>query len=443
MARRSATVPLPTARLAALVAVVGLALFAWPGTNWSVVVAANAAIVLAFSVDAVLGTSPKQVVVRREHPDSVRVGDQAELVWTVEHRGNRRVTATIGDALWPSLHAERRSVRLSLAPTSSVRTHTTITPSRRGRFPLDAITVRVTGPWGLAVRQGTQYVPTSLRVMPAYPSRDDVRRRMRVPRQPDVGVRAIRTAGGGTEFDQLREYRPDDEFRRIDWASSIRLQRPIVKQYRTERNQSVVLLLDNGRVMAGTVGTAPRVEHAMDAVLGLAEATVFMSDRVGLLCFDRQVRSIVPSGSSRSQLGRVAEAMYLLEPDLAESAYTAAFAAAAARFRRRSLYVVLTDLAAATVQQALLPALTILVRTHLVVVASVRDPIVTGWARPDEVDWASDAYRQSAAITALDQRERAAAQLRAAGAIVVDAAPGTLAVRLVDTYLELKASGRL
>jgi hypothetical protein len=33
--------------------------------------------------------------------------------------------------------------------------------------------------------------------------------------------------------------------------------------------------------------------------------------------------------------------------------------------------------------------------------------------------------------------------LRAAGAVVVDAQPGRLGVELVDTYLALKASGRL
>ncbi|HAP75039.1 MAG TPA: DUF58 domain-containing protein, partial [Acidimicrobiaceae bacterium] len=44
---------------------------------------------------------------------------------------------------------------------------------------------------------------------------------------------------------------------------------------------------------------------------------------------------------------------------------------------------------------------------------------------------------------ALPQRARAAARLGAAGAVVVDAEPGRLAVELADTYLELKASGRL
>jgi len=295
----------------------------------------------------------------------------------------------------------------------------------------------------LAYRQSARSVPDVLRVLPAYPSRDAVRRRVRIPRVPDVGLRSIRRVGGGTEFDQLREYRPDDEFRRIDWASTVRMQRPIVKQYRTERNQTVVVLLDNGRMMAGTVGDVARVEHAMDAALGLTDAAIHLGDRVGLVCFDRQVRTLVAASSSASQMMRVAEAMYFLEPELSESAYTAAFSYAAARFRRRSLYVVLTDLAEATVAQTLLPAMRILVRTHVVVVAAVRDPVVDGWAKSGEHTWPSEVYRTAAAISAGHQRERAAAMLRSTGAIVVDAVPGRLAIDLVETYLDLKASGRL
>jgi uncharacterized protein (DUF58 family) len=263
-----------------------------------------------------------------------------------------------------------------------------------------------------------------------------------VPRVLD-GSRTVRRAGAGAEFDQLRDYVPDDEIRRVDWAATLRLQRPIVKQYRAERNQNVVLLLDNGRVMAGTVGGVPRVEHAMDAALAVTHMAARLGDRVGLLTFDRQVRSIVVPDNGRSQLGRVAEAMYLLEPDLAESAYTAAFSAAAARFRRRSLYVVLTDLAEATVEQALLPALPILTRRHLVVVAGVEDPDVAGWARDRDVESAGEAYRQAAAVASLSRRQRAVARLHGAGAVVIDAEPGRLGIELVDTYLALKASGRL
>ena len=435
--------PLPTAWFAALVALSAVAFFFWPGTEWLALVVVQAALLGLFLVDAVLCVSPSKVVVARESPDAMTMGEPAELTWVVDNTASRTARVVMSDALWPSLGAERRRVTSTLPAAGRLRARTTLRPSRRGRFPLRDITVRTGGPMRLACRQATRAVPGGLRVMPAYPSRDEVLRRIRIPRVLEVGMRSIRTSGGGTEFDQLRDYRPDDEFKRINWPATVRLGRPIVQQYRAERNQNVVLLLDNGRVMAGVVGGVPRVEHAMDAVLGVVQAANRLGDRVGMLAFDRQVRSIVVPTNGKGQLARAAESMYQLETEYSESAYQVAFATATQRFRRRSLYIVLTDLVEAVVEQALLPALPIITRRHLVVVAAVQDPTVVGWAKGGDHQWAGEAYREAAAVNAMAQRARAVARLRAAGAVVVDAEPGRLAVELVDTYLELKASGKL
>ena len=443
MTRRRPAYPVPTVWFAALVAVSGLLLFAWPGRSWTALWAVEALLLVLFLADAAAGVAPHRIDVHREVDESVTMGERVELTWTIDNRAPRRAKVIVTDALWPSLQAERRRVGATLRPGARLRARTTLHPSRRGRFPLSDVTVRVEGPMRLASRQATRAVEGGIRVMPAYPSREEVQRRMRVPRVLEVGLRSIRTSGGGTEFDQLRDYRPDDEFRRIDWPATVRLQRPIVKQYRAERNQNVVLLLDNGRVMAGTVGGVPRVEHAMDAVLGVVQTATQVGDLVGMLVLDRQVRSILVPTNGKSQLGRAAEAMYMLEPDYSESAYQVAFTYATARFRRRSLFIVLTDLVEAAVEQALLPALPIITRRHLVVVAAVQDPAVQQWAAGAAHQWASEAFREAAAVNALHQRARATARLRAAGAIVVDAAPGRLATALVDTYLEIKASGRL
>ncbi len=435
--------PVPTVWFAALVAASGLALFAWPGRSWVALVVVEVLLVLVFVADAVLCVAPRRIDVQREIDESVTLGEETTLTWLVANRAARLARVTVTDALWPSLQAERRRVSATLRAGARLRAKSVLRPSRRGRFPLRDVTVRVEGPLRLVSRQATRVVEGGVRVMPAYPSREDVQRRIRTPRVLEVGLRSIRTSGGGTEFDQLRDYRPDDEFRRIDWPSTVRLQRTIVKQYRAERNQNIVLLLDNGRVMAGTVGGVPRVEHAMDAALGVVQAATKLGDRVGMLAFDRQVRSILVPTNGKSQLGRAAEAMYMLEPDYSESAYQVAFNDATARFRRRSLFIVLTDLVEAVVEQALLPALPTITRRHLVVVAAVQDPAVTAWAAGGAHRWASEAYREAAAVNVLHERARAIARLRAAGAMVVDAAPGQLATELVDKYLEVKASGRL
>ena len=435
--------PIPTVWFAALAAVSGLLLFAWPGTSWWALGAVELLLLVVLVVDTVACVAPQRIDVQRDVVESITIGEQATLTWLIDNRSPRAGRVTVTDALWPSLHAERRRVGAHLRGGARLKSRTVLRPSRRGRFPLNDVTVRVEGPLRMICRQATRDVPGSLRVMPAYPSREEVQRRMRMPRVLEVGMRSIRTNGGGTEFDQLRDFRPDDEFRRIDWAATVRLQRPIVKQYRAERNQNIVLLLDNGRVMAGVVGGVPRVEHAMDAVLGVVQIATKLGDRAGLIAFDRQVRSILVPTNGKSQLGRAAEAMYMLEPDYSESAYQVAFSTATARFRRRSMFIVLTDLVESAVEQALLPALPIITRRHLVVVAAVQDPIVTQWAGGAAHQWASEAYREAAAVSILQQRARATARLRAAGAVVIDAAPGKLAIELVDGYLELKASGRL
>lgn len=439
MAGRS--VPVPTGWAALLIALVGVPLAILRSENWWIVVIALGAVLVLAIADFVAAPKPDSIEVERELPATLALGERATLTWLVKNRSGRDVRLTVADALWPSFDATRRASRFTVAANRQHRFGAEIEPKRRGRFPFGAITIRTVGPLRLVHRQQTRSVPGTLAVLPAYPSRDLMRTRMRIPLE--TGMRSVRTRGTGTDFDQLREYRPGDDIRRVDWAATARQQKAIVRDYRAERNQHVIALLDNGRVMAGTVGAAPRVEHAMDAVLGLTQVASQIGDNVGLVTFDNQVRGIVPASNSKAQFGKVTEAMYLLDPQYDESAYRTAFTTAASRFRRRSLFVVFTDLVESVVADSLLPALTALTRTHLVMVAAVRDPDVAGWASTTRHAGVDESYRSAAAIASLNARDRTIAELSAIGVIVVDARPGELATEVVDRYLELKAKGRL
>jgi uncharacterized protein (DUF58 family) len=307
--------------------------------------------------------------------------------------------------------------------------------------------VRIEGRLGLGARQRRVPLSTTLRVHPPFRSKEEAELKIRRARILEVGMRSARGLGGGTEFEQLREYGPDDEFRRIDWNATARSGRTIVRTYRAERNQSVLVLLDNGRTMAGRVAGVPRVEHAMDAAMMLTTVATRLGDRCGLVAFDRVVRDVVAPARRVDQLSRVTEAMYALEPELSESDYSSAFAQVVARFRRRSMLVLLTDLVDHAVEESLLPALPLITRTHLVVLGAVRDPQVEAWAAGDGVDDSitaeAAAYRRAAAVQALADRRRTAVRLRSMGVTVVDAAPGRLAPELADAYLLAKTTGRL
>jgi uncharacterized protein (DUF58 family) len=176
--------------------------------------------------------------------------------------------------------------------------------------------------------------------------------------------------------------------------------------------------------------------------MALTSVAARLGDRAGLVAFDVGVRAVVPPGSGARQVGRVADVFPELEPVLAESDYAGAFAETLARFRRRAMLVVLTDLVEQAMLESLLPALPLLASRHRVVVAAVHDPAVVRWAQaaPDD---AEQAYRAAAAIDALEERSRAAARLQGLGAMVVDAEPGALAGKLCDVYLDAKATGAL
>lgn len=442
-ARRRRWTPVPTGRLAAAVAAAAVVALAVPmPAPWGLVVPLTA-VAVAATVDLALAPSPRRVEVERTLPAVVSLGRGAEVVWALHHPLRRSVRVSFADELAPSLAAGARRARVVVEPGRTHRVRTSITPRRRGRFVPAELTVRTEGPLGLCARQADRLQPQELRVYPGLGARQEAELIART-RLAEVGSRRARLAGAGTDFDQLRDYGVDDDSRRIDWAATARVARPIVRTYRVERNQTLLLLVDNGRMMAGRVAGAPRVEHAMDGVLMLAAAAAAarLGDRLGLTTFDQRVTTTVAPSSGAGQMARISEALYLLAPQLVESDYRAVFASTLARVRRRSLVCLLTELADESLTETLLPALPLLVRTHLVMVGAVRDPEIDSWngARPGTVE---GAYHKAAASRAIERRRRLAATLRSMGVVVVDEAPGELAPALTDAYLRAKFTGAL
>jgi uncharacterized protein (DUF58 family) len=430
-------VPVPTGRLAALTVVGAIAGGLLPPVGaWLLA----GVVVLALVADGWAAPSPWRVGVARSLPPVVPLGATATVTWQLQNPTGRPLTVGVTDEFAPSLGVAARRVRARLSAHGRSRATTTCRPSRRGTFSPAGCTVRVVGPLGLATRQARRALPGRIEVHPSFRSRDAAELRIRRARILEEGTRSIRGRGGGTEFEALREYVEGDEFRHLDWAATARRGVPIVRTFRAERNQTVLVLLDTGRTTAGLVDAVPRLDHAMDATLALATVATHLGDRTGLLAFGADVRALIAPRRDSGQLRRLSAAMHTLEPELAEAGYRAAFRTTLARFRRRALLVVLTELAAGAVEETLLPALPLLTREHAVIIAAVRDPALTE-LRDRAPQGVEDAYAAAAATEVLAERRRVAARLQAAGARLVDAPPGALAAQVCDTYLDVKARG--
>jgi uncharacterized protein (DUF58 family) len=408
--------------------------------SWWGILAVLALLAVAAGMDLVLSGRVDRLRIERGGDRTVRLGETADSRLILTNTGDRRVRGWLRDAWPPSAGAAADRHRMDVPPGDRRIVTTVLRPTRRGDRHAASVTVRSIGPLGLAARQRSRILPSTVRVLPPFGSRKHLPSRLARLRELD-GRRLALIRGQGTEFDSLRDYVPGDDVRAIDWRATARRQAMVVRTWRPERDRHVLIVLDTARTAAGRVGDAPRLDAAMDAALLLAALAARAGDRVDLLAYDRQVRASVQAVGAPALLPALVDAMATLEPELVELDVRGLLSAIVARARHRALVVLLTSLDAAAAEQGLLTMLDPLVRRHQLLVASVADPRVEDMAtgRGD----AEAVYDAAAAERTRAERQRVAEQLTRHGAEVVDAPPEDLPPRLADRYLALKATGRL
>jgi uncharacterized protein (DUF58 family) len=429
-------------RLVAAFLGAGVAAAVIPAEPTVVLIGASGLVVLLALTDVVRAPRAAALGARRTVASVLRMDRPADVLLEVHNPTDRQLAVELHDATPPSMGRAPRRHRTTIEPRGWAQLSAVVRPARRGRASIGPLTICTAGPLGLAGRQSTIPQIDDVKVYPALRGRAEVELRFRRAQLLQSGLRSTAYRGGSDEFDSLREYRSDDEFRRINWKATARSPRPIANEYREEHNQQVVMLLDASRATAGQVAGVSRLEHSLDAAIAVADLAARVGDHVGALAFGRDVRAFVEPRGGKSQPPRILQLLFDLEAGLHAPNYPRAFATLLARHRRRSWLVLFTDLSEETVLEPLLRAIPVLLSRHLLVVASVRDPEVEVLAT--SVPWTSeDAYDRASAAGFVTWRDRAAARMRGLGATVIDAQPGALAAAVADEYLQVKSRGRL
>ena len=246
------------------------------------------AMLVLVGLDVLLAPSPRASPSTREGPGQVRLGEQTATSLLVTNTGRRGVR---GPSATPGRRRQERRPRgipSPSAPGERTRVDDHDDPTRRGDRAAHRVTVRSTGPLGLAARQRSFEVPGRLRTLHPFPARKHLPSRLAVLRQLD-GRAALRTRGQGTEFDSLRDYVDGDDVRSIDWRATARRQHLVVRTWQPEQHRRIVIVVDTSRTSAGRVDDAPRLDAAMDAALLLTALAGHARDRVQVLAGDRVV----------------------------------------------------------------------------------------------------------------------------------------------------------
>jgi uncharacterized protein (DUF58 family) len=222
-----------------------------------------------------------------------------------------------------------------------------------------------------------------------------------------------------------------------------------VRVLEPEREQTLIILLDRGRLMTARVQGLKRFDWGLNATLSLALAGLNRGDRVGIGVFDREVTTWIPPERGQHQLSKLIERLTPIQPVLLEPDYVGAVTKLVNQQTRRALVVLITDLVDITASAELLAALGRLTPRYLPFCVTLRDPQVDRLAHTPPVlekqkqGAVAATYARAVALDLLAQRQVAFAQLKQRGVLVLDAPANQISEQLVDRYLQLKARNLL
>jgi uncharacterized protein (DUF58 family) len=149
--------------------------------------------------------------------------------------------------------------------------------------------------------------------------------------------------GFSVEFAEHREYAPGDDLKHLDWKVFGRTDRLYIKEYELETNLRSHILLDTSESMDYGSKDTTKLELGSHIAASMAYLVLRQQDSVGMVCFDKEVKSFIPTSSSmghlRPILGTLAASNAQNKTDLGSVLNTLA-----ERIQRRGLIILISDL---------------------------------------------------------------------------------------------------
>jgi uncharacterized protein (DUF58 family) len=416
--------------------------WAWPALRWATL-GYDLLLVAAALADARLSRWPQGLTVGREFGGRFHIGGETEVRVRAANDSRRRLRLRVKDEHPAEMRLTGpREAEMLLPPLSTAALLYGAVPPRRGRFTFGGVAVRYLSRWGLVWREGRGGREESVKVYPNL-------RRAREAELKALGARSLVAAhrraawrGEGRDFESLRDYVPGDELRHVSWAATARRGKLTTRQYQIERDQTILIALDAGRLMTARIERETKFDSAIHAALALMSAAQRGGDNAGVAVFGRRVGAYVPPARGREQMEAVLEALHAVEPELIEPSYTRAFEFIAANCKRRALVVVLTDLVDEEGSRELLASLKILRPRHLPLVTTIADRDLRSALQETPGDL-RDLFNQSVAEEITHQREAALRLVERQGGLALDVTAATLAPNLLETYIRVKERGLL
>lgn len=149
--------------------------------------------------------------------------------------------------------------------------------------------------------------------------------------------------GQGLEFSEVREYVPGDDVRRISWNVTARRNKPYIKKYDEEREQTVMFVVDLSA--SGQFGSKDVTKNELIAELTavLAFSALKNSDRAGLLTFTDIVEQYIKPKKNKKHILRLIDIILSYKPKNKKTSIENALRSLNKLCKRKALVFLISD----------------------------------------------------------------------------------------------------
>ncbi|NJL54630.1 DUF58 domain-containing protein [bacterium] len=183
--------------------------------------------------------------------------------------------------------------------------------------------------------------------------------------------------GRGIAFDAVRPYQPGDDIRDIEWNVTARADEAFVKQYREERELTVIIALDASASLS--FGTVQRQKRELAAELGavLAYAAITNNDRVGLFVFTDRSEAFIAPRKGHNHVLRLIRELLAVRPVGRSTDIAFGLRSLNRLLKQRAIIFLLSDFLAASEEYR--ADLYVTSRRHEVIAVVLSDPRERWW----------------------------------------------------------------
>ncbi len=421
-------------RVTVLLAAFALLITAFVAVVWAVVVALAVLVALAAAESWALmrvrftGGRPLKIALALDEIEAIPLE-----IRTTASRPLRMIIRQT----WPDTIEGRASERTAICrPGEVVKVEMPVRAIARGSSAIERPWVAATFR-GLIERITPIPAATELHVLPNLKAVKRLHKQLNAFALRGLGARSAPRLGKGREFDRLRDYVSDDDYRDIAWRASARHGRLIVREFRLDRSQDILICLDQGHRMAARVAQITRLDHAVNATVLISYICNRMEDKVGLVAFDTDVDKGIVSGRGSAHLRAITSYVTSLEAAYRYTDYLALATQLRRRLHHRTLILMLTVLPEREERFGLLRAVEMLAPQHLPLVIALSDPNLKAAARflPSNRE---ELARTLVARELWTNRMELMRDLRARGALVVESTPEDAGIDAVNAYIDVK-----